>query len=456
MASETARGYSAHVLRVARAVRERGGRAFVVGGAVRDRLLGLPVHDTDLEVYGIPAEALLELARRLGRADLVGQSFGIIKLRMRDGEVDLSLPRREEKLAPGHRGFLVSADPSLDPKQACARRDLTINALLQDPLTGEVLDFFGGLAHLEQGVLRHTSDAFGEDPLRALRVVQLAARLRFRVAPETLAIAGQQDLSELPRERIGAEFDKLLLESLAPSWGFEVLRAMGALRFFPELTPLIGCPQDPTHHPEGDVWIHTLLALDAAARLRPASERPKALMLAVLCHDLGKPATTQLQDGRFRSHAHETAGEDPTRAMLARVTAETKLTDEVLALVRHHLAPMQLFRDSARVGDGALRRLARQVDLRQLELVARADHLGRTRSDDGFPAGQWLLERAERIGLEPGGPGPILLGRHLAALGFAPGPRMGAILSEVFERQLDGEIVDLDGALAYVKARFSP
>src|SRR5262249_46772459 len=152
--------------------------------------------------------------------------------------------------------------------------------------------------------------------------------------------AGQQDLSELPRERIGAEFDKLLLDSLAPSWGLEVMRAMGALRFFPELAPLIGCPQDPAHHPEGDVWIHTLLALDAAARLRPPSERPKALMLAVLCHDLGKPATPRLQDGRLKSHAHETAGEDPTRAMLARVTAETKLTDEVLALVRHHLAPM--------------------------------------------------------------------------------------------------------------------
>ncbi|MFO0985537.1 MAG: HD domain-containing protein [Planctomycetota bacterium] len=447
--------YPDHVMRAARAIGDGGGRAFVVGGAVRDRLLGMPVQDVDLEVYGVPADKLLRLARRMGRADLVGQSFGIIKLRLPGGELDLSLPRREHKQDRGHKGFLVATDPGMDPRLACARRDLTINAMLEDPLRGEVLDFFGGQNDLRDGVLRHVSAAFGEDPLRSLRVVQLAARLRFRVAAETLAVAGALDLGELPRERIGAEFDKLLLGALAPSWGLEVLRAMGALRFFPELAALIGCAQEPEHHPEGDVWTHTLLALDRAAWLRPSSPRARVLLLAVLCHDLGKPATTTSECGRIRCSNHDVVGERIARTFLDRLTTEVKVIEEVAALVRDHLAPMQLHR-APNVGDGAIRRLALHVDLQQLVLTACADHLGRTRADDGFPAGRWLSARAAALRLPPNGPTPILLGRHLLERGYRPGPRLGAILADVFERQLDGAIKDLDAAIAYALAQHPP
>jgi tRNA nucleotidyltransferase (CCA-adding enzyme) len=444
------------VRRLAEAFRNEGARAFVVGGAVRDELLGRPVQEYDLEVYGLAPERLAEVAARFGRVEAVGRSFGVLKLFTAEGGFDLSLPRRESKTGRGHRGFLVAYDPTLGPREASRRRDLTINALMRDPLGGEVLDFHGGRADLEARVLRHTSEAFVEDPLRVLRVMQLAGRLGFALAPETAALAATMDLSELPRERLFDEWKKLLLLAGRPSLGLAAVREMGALRFFPELERLAGCRQDPEWHPEGDVWTHNLLVLDAAAPLRGETERPLALMLGALLHDVGKPDTTVFEEGRWRSPNHEAAGEAPARRFLDRLTLERDLIEEVVALVREHLKPAHLWKERERVTDSAIRRLAQRVDLRMLVLVARADHGGRALPDDGFPAGAWLLARAAELLGRDRAPRPILLGRHLLELGFPPGPGMGALLHEAFEAQLDGAFDTLEGALAFVRARHAP
>jgi tRNA nucleotidyltransferase (CCA-adding enzyme) len=353
------------VRRLAEAFRNEGARAFVVGGAVRDELLGRPVQEYDLEVYGLAPERLAEVAARFGRVEAVGRSFGVLKLFTAEGGFDLSLPRRESKTGRGHRGFLVAYDPTLGPREASRRRDLTINALMRDPLGGEVLDFHGGRADLEARVLRHTSEAFVEDPLRVLRVMQLAGRLGFALAPETAALAATMDLSELPRERLFDEWKKLLLLAGRPSLGLAAVREMGALRFFPELERLAGCRQDPEWHPEGDVWTHNLLVLDAAAPLRGETERPLALMLGALLHDVGKPDTTVFEEGRWRSPNHEAAGEAPARRFLDRLTLERDLIEEVVALVREHLKPAHLWKERERVTDSAIRRLAQRVDLRR-------------------------------------------------------------------------------------------
>ncbi|MEW6742011.1 MAG: HD domain-containing protein [Planctomycetota bacterium] len=447
--------YPDAVRRIAASVRDAGGRAFVVGGCIRDLLLGLPPGDADFEVYGLPLEKLLQNLASIGRTELVGKSFGVLKVTVEGHSYDVAIPRTERKTAPGHRGFDTSVAPDLEPATACRRRDLTVNALMHDPLTGELFDHVGGLRDLEFGVLRHISPAFGEDPLRALRVAQLAARLRFAVAPETIEMARHLDLSELPRERLFGEFQKLLLLATAPSWGLEVLRLVGGLRIFPELEALIDCPQEPRFHPEGDVWTHTRLCLDRAAPLRRSSPKPLELMLAVLCHDLGKPLTTVRREDRLTSYRHEAEGEQSTRRFLDRLTTERDFIERVTGLVRHHLAPVFLYERRDEVKDGTIRRLAARLDLHQLVLVAMADHGGRCQPDDGFPAGSWLLERATALSVTQGPPRPVLQGRHLLELGLAPGPHIGRIIRYVYEHQLDGTVQTLSEALELVRAQLA-
>jgi len=440
------------VLRVVRelaaAVRERGGRAWLVGGGVRDALLGEPRKDFDLEVFGLEPAVLEELLRRRHAVADVGRSFGVLKLK--DLPIDVSLPRRETKIARGHRGFAVDADPHLDLRSAAERRDLSINAIYEDPLTGEIADPCGGSADLRARVLRHCSARFVEDPLRLLRVMQFAARLGFDVAPETVALCRGLDLAELPRERVEREWRKLLLQGRRPSLGLAFLRAADALRFFPELATLIDCPQNPEWHPEGDVWVHTGHGLDHFARERAGDASDWPIGLGLLCHDLGKPPTTVLEGGVWRSLGHSEAGEAPTRSFLARVTAESELIETVVALVLHHLKPHELF--TAKAGDGAVRRLATKVNLRWLCRLARHDHAGRPPlPDDGFPAGRWLLERAEAVAAADAAPRPLVLGRHLIELGREPGPGFKPLLDRCYEAQLDGAFCDLAGGLDFLR-----
>jgi tRNA nucleotidyltransferase (CCA-adding enzyme) len=440
-------------------LRARGGRPYVVGGAVRDALLGLPFKDFDVEVYGLAADVLREALSRLGSVDEVGQAFRVYKLSgLPDvaGAVDVSLPRRDSKVGPGHRGIAVVGDPNLSLEEAARRRDFTVNAVLLDPFSGELLDPFGGRRDLEDRVLRAVDVAtFGEDPLRALRALQLAARFELRVEEATARLCAEMPLQELPAERIFGEIEKLLLRARRPSIGFALMRDWGMLpKLAPELHPLEATPQDPQWHPEGDVWTHTLLALDQAARLVDGLDKPRALavMLGTLCHDLGKPATTRFEDGRLRSRGHEEGGVAPTQALLDRWNVHTLLgydvRTQVIALVANHLKPGQLYDDRERVSDGAIRRLARKCEPQLLYRVARADCLGRSPGEFPPVAMEWFLERVTALQVAERPPAPLLLGRHVLELGVPPGPEVGRIIAAVYERQLDGAVRTLDEAVA--------
>lgn len=456
----------APLARLVEAILPAGGRPVAVGGAVRDHLLGQDPKDVDVEVYGLPLEEL-ERALRPFEVHAVGRAFGVLKVGVTAGDeketFDVALPRRESKSGRGHKGFVVESDPQMDPRDAAARRDFTVNAIGVDLLTREWVDPWHGVEDLRAGVLRHVSPAFDEDPLRVLRAAQFAARFSFAVADETLerCRALQDELTTLPVERVWGEMEKLALKGWWPSLGLQVLRATGALdALFPELCALIGCPQEPEWHPEGDVWTHTLMVTDEAARIAredglPPPERLR-LVLGAICHDLGKPATTEHTDGRVRSRDHESQGEAPTRSFLARVGAPKDFIEDVVALVRDHLKPFQLWRD--RASDAAVRRLALRVPLPRLVRVARADHFGRLTEDAlrrEDPAGEWLLAAAARLHVEEKAPEPILLGRHLIARGIKPGPAMGVLLKEAFEAQLEGGFSDEAGAQAWLDARLT-
>ncbi len=435
------------VLDVCRAVRDEGGRALLVGGCVRDALLGRAPVDHDLEVYGVEPERLEALLSARHALDRTGRAFGVLKLR--GAPVDVSLPRRESKAGLGHRGFLVQSDPALSQREAALRRDFTLNAIAYDPLADEVVDPVGGREDLERRVLRRVSEHFAEDPLRVLRGMQLVARFELAADPPTVAACRGLDLEGLARERIFEEWRKLLLLGVRPSLGLAFLQETGWLRFFPELAALAGCGQDPAWHPEGDVWTHTGLCLDVFAAERVGDEREDLIVgLAVLCHDLGKPATTRLEDGRLRSPGHLEAGEAPARELLARLTPQRDLVEQVIPLVREHSRPYELHRAAA--GDAAIRRLAHRVGrIDRLVRVARADRLGRgDGAGPGFPAGDWLLERAAALDVRTAPPRPLVQGRHLIDIGLTPGPGFKAILDDCYEAQLEGKISTVQEGLA--------
>ena len=435
---------------IAQRVAGEGGRALIVGGWVRDQLLGRASKDIDVEVYGIPADRLLGILSTIGPVNTVGESFTVYKV----ADVDVSLPRVESKVGRGHRGFAVTGDPSLSIADAARRRDFTINAISWDPLTSEYLDPFDGRGDLARGVLAAVDPrTFPEDSLRVLRAIQFAARFGFQLAPSTRELCRRIPLDDLPSERIWGEIEKLLLLSPRPSEGLQLALELGVLdRLFPEVKALVGCEQEPEWHPEGDVWVHTLMVVDQArSRIDDLPHAQQAtVMLGALCHDLGKPPTTAFVDGRIRSMEHEQAGVEPAARVLDRLNIHTldgfDVRHHVLGIVAHHLKPLSFFKSATPVGDGAFRRLAQKVDLELLARVAMSDCLGRTGSFDCSGI-EWFAARARELGVEHQAPEPILKGRHLIDLGIPPGPRMGVILRAVYERQLDGRVTTVDEGL---------
>jgi tRNA nucleotidyltransferase (CCA-adding enzyme) len=436
---------------IAESVRDAGGRALIVGGWCRDRLLGRASKDIDLEVFALPADRLRPLLERHGAVQTVGESFTVYKL----GPIDVALPRRESKVGRGHRGFEVRGDSDLSLEDAARRRDFTINAIAFDPLTREWLDPFGGREDLRRRLLRAVDPrTFPEDSLRVLRAVQFAARFDLILDRTTAAICRDIPLDDLPAERIAGEIEKLLLLAARPSIGFALaLDLLVVDRLFPEMRALVGCPQEPDWHPEGDVWVHTLLVIDNAVAQSIDLDRARRLtvMLGAVCHDFGKPATTEFLDGRIRSFDHEEAGVQPTLRFLDRLNIHSidgfPVRPQVVGLTAHHLKPGMWYKVRGEVGDGAFRRLAQKVDLELLARLARADCTGRTGEFD-CSAMDWFVARARALGVEHRPPAPLLLGRHVLALGVTPGSRVGQILKRVYERQLDGEIATLDQAIA--------
>ncbi|MEX2272003.1 MAG: hypothetical protein WD690_11050 [Vicinamibacterales bacterium] len=435
---------------IARAVRDAGGRALIVGGWARDRLLGRESKDIDIEVFGIPADALKTLLESFGRVDTVGESFTVFKI----GGIDVSLPRHESKTGRGHKGFTVIGDPSLSIEEAARRRDFTINAISFDPLTDEYLDPFDGRRDLEARRLRVVdASTFADDSLRVLRALQFAARFDLALDDEAKRICSAIPLDDLPAERIWGEIEKLLLSAERPSIGFALALELGVIdALFPELKALVGCEQEPEWHPEGDVWVHTLQVVDRAHERITDLDRPQALtvMLGALCHDLGKPATTAFIDGRIRSPFHEEAGVAPTTSLLDRLNVQSfdgyDVRTQVIGIVANHLKP-GAFHKVPNVSDGAFRRLALKVDLELLARVAKADCLGRVPGNFDCSAMDWFLERAHALGVEHGAPKPFVLGRHVLAHGVPPGPHVGVLLKQIYEMQLDGRITNVEEGL---------
>jgi tRNA nucleotidyltransferase (CCA-adding enzyme) len=438
------------------------GRPRIVGGGVRDWLLGLEPKDFDVEVAGADYEALVRILSTFGNADLVGRSFGVVKLRLAGTEYDFSLPRRESKTGAGHRGFAVAPDPTLSDAEAAARRDFTINAIAYDPLTGMIIDPYNGRADLQAKVLRHTSAAFVEDPLRVLRGMQLAARFDLSLAPETAelcrGITGA--FNELPVERIWGEWDKWAVKSVVPSKGVAVLEQTGWLAHFPEIAAMAGVPQEPSWHPEGDVLVHTKLCLDALTRLPEWRQsdpvRRRTLTFAVLAHDFGKPPTTVRIERhgtlRWMSPGHENAGGPLAEAFLRRIGAPIQLIDYVRPLVVHHLAH---HRGQVEFTDSAVRRLARKLapaTIDELCVVMKADHLGRPPlvSPESESRIQALHDKAHALAVQDTAPRPLILGRHLVELGLTPGPQFKPILDAAFEAQTDGAFTDEAGGLQWL------
>lgn len=431
---------------IARNVQSLSGRCYFVGGCVRDAALGRAVGEIDLEVHGVDPDRLHELISSIYRCDRVGRAFEVLRLRGLPVDVSVAPPE-----AAGQRPDRAGGARD-EIQRAAARRDFTINSMAVDMQSGEWIDPFGGRADLDAGILRHTSDRFVEDPLRVLRGMQLAARFRLRAAPETLTLCARLSADGLPRDRIFAEWRRLLVDGECPSLGLDFLRESGWLRDHPEFEALIGCAQDPRWHPEGDVWTHTLASLDAHAQSRSGNPREDLITgLAVLCHDLGKPVRTHSAKGRTSSHGHEVESVRIAEGWLDRTSPRRDLAPQVLPLVRWHLSPPQLYRDGA--GDAAVRRLAKRVGrLDRLLVVAKADHQGRGElGTTPFAAGEWLRERALELGVLEAATPPLLGGEDLLALGARPGPELGRLLEELYHDQMDGRFTNRDEALAHAR-----
>ena len=427
-----------------RTIQSAGGTAMLIGGAVIDSINNIPIKDWDIEIYHLGIQRLEEILNELGlKFDLVGKTFGVIKTRMKVNgelmEIDLSIPRSENKIGVGHKDFKITLDPNMTPEEAGRRRDLTINAMYKNLHTGEIVDPFNGLDDLKKGILRVTDErTFVEDPLRVMRIMQLLPRKGKLVDPKTMKLCRTMvnDFVHLPKERVFDEFSKLLLKAEKPSIGFEFLRACGWIVHFPELENLIDCPQNPVWHPEGDVWIHTMMVIDNAAKLRSniSEDLRLSYMFGALLHDIGKPDTTVLP--KCTAHGHAQVGAELSKVFMNRITDNKTLIENVEAIVRLHMLPGQLSNSGAR--KPAWRRLHNKFRLDILGWISKADSSGRTgRSiEDVHKPSEKCFEVFELLGeqvIEP-----IVKGRDLIEMGMKPGPAFKAILNKAYELQIDG------------------
>lgn len=427
-------------------VAEFGGRAYYVGGYVRDRLRLADQtdeekfflnndSDIDIEVHGITRERVLSIINSISGALEYGRTFGVIG--MAGYPIDVALPRSERACGGKHTDFDVTIDPLIGVEKAASRRDFTINAIMEDVLTGEIIDPFGGMGDLEHGIIRHVdSKRFSEDPLRVLRGAQFASRFGFEIAHDTVSLCRKISLGELSRERVEGEMKKSLTMSCKPSIFFECLRNMGQLSvWFSELDALIGVEQNPIYHAEGDVWNHTMLVLDRAANLREEAENPYCFMLSVLCHDFGKAVATEVRDGVIHSYGHAEKGVPIAKTFLSRLTGNKNVIRYVLNMVENHMKPNVMAYDNASVKstntlfDGA-------ISPKDLILLALADNSGKKTGVDLIPADEFLYDRLHAF--ENTVSHPYVTGKDLINAGLCPGKFFGYILDYAHKLQLAG------------------
>ena len=429
-------------------LQEIGATPIIVGGSVRDFFLNIPVKDYDIEIFGIDSlETIQKSLEKFASVKLVGKSFGVLTLRVNEYDFDFALPRIEKKIGNTHQDFEIITNANLSFKEAAIRRDFTINAIGYDFCTKDFLDPFNGINDLKNRVLKHIDDkTFIEDSLRVYRAVQFSARFDFSLDERTFElckkIVQNNELHFLPKERIYEEFKKLFLKSSKPSIGFELLKNLGVLKYFPELKALISCVQDPFYHPEGDVWIHTMMCLDELSKILKEENiadeyRKLYLFYAILCHDFGKPFCTKEINGKITSHKHESLGIEPTISFLSKLTNEKKFIEIVSSLVKNHLIPFQLYLAESSLK--AIKRLSLKVNIEDLCLVCLADCLGRTILDkEKCPkATSWVLNKAKELDIHNEPIKPIVQGRDLIELGFKPSDKFKEILEFAFDLQID-------------------
>jgi len=465
------------VLELCHIIEDEGGRALLIGGSVRDIFMGKAPKDFDLEIYGLEARGVERMIQQIGKVSLVGKAFPILKIFLGNGmDIDISLPRADSKADAEHTEFAEKTDPHMSIKDAAQRRDFTINSMAADPLTAELYDYFNGIEDIRHRILKITNpERFRDDPLRVLRALQFIGRFGLEIDKKSIAIIQElaPKLKECQKERIGEEWRKLLLKSEKPSLGLSVGMALGIFReIYPEFPPLAKTEQEPEWHPEGDVWVHTLMTVDEAAKIvqRENLESDKALtiLLSSLCHDLGKPMVTEYIDGHIKSHGHEQAGKEPTKKFLAAIGVNNLTRDKVVKLVTNHLIPTMFYIEEIvrgrKISDGAIRRLAQRIHpatIQELVLISEADHLGRGSFDlnakerlllpaDNFPAGIWLLQRARKLEVESSRPANITYGKDWISLGYKPGPDIGELIrlsndlrdEQNFSRGMIFELID--------------
>jgi tRNA nucleotidyltransferase (CCA-adding enzyme) len=440
------------LLSICEAVRAAGGTPLFVGGCVRDKIMGVTPKDYDVEVYGLAPEKLTEVLRTFGNVNTVGASFGVIKLHTPEGDwLDFSIPRRENKQGKGHKGFIVEPDPTMTPKEAASRRDFTMNSLAENPFTGEIYDFFGGVADIDNGILRPTSEAFKEDPLRVLRGMQFAARFSMLPSMYTGFYAEEMisEYKDIAIERVWGEWQKLCEKGKDISRGMMFLYHTGWINLYPELKALWGVNQDPEWHPEGDAFVHTCMVADAAVEIADREnlhgDDRSVLILAAICHDLGKANTTVFKDGRWRSPGHDVSGVPLAEKFLLSIGTPYTIIARVLPLVRWHMAHIL-----NSVSSKFVRKLSLSVQpatIKELLWVIESDMNGRPPLPGGLPPKAAEIGRlAELQGVTAKPVEKLLLGRHLMEFGLTPSPLFGKILSRAFDAQVAGEFSDVEGA----------
>ena len=442
-----------NAIKICDAIREAGGRGLFVGGCVRDAMLEAVSEEIDIEAYGLEQEQLHSILARNFTTDWIGKSFGVFKIL--NDRIDVSLPRKERKTAPGHRGFDVQVDHSMDFAEACMRRDFTVNAMLYDPLTEELIDPLGGAKDLKNKTLRHCSDKFSEDALRVYRAMRFSARLDFEVAPETLELCGRIDTAEISEERIHAEWRGTMLTAVRFSRALKFLVATGHVRHYPELAALSGCPQNALYHPEGDVMTHVGLCMDYYCKMRPA-DTDDALILgwAVLCHDLGKPATTVTDEkGRITSHGHEVEAEPLVKSFMKKVTKQKDHIGQILKLVRWHMEARNI--ENCRNKLKKVRKLSSLVGrLDLLALLFDIDGNGRGQKEIYYAPGSAILrEIGAELDILRQKPDPVFTGKTLIALGHTPGKEFSQILKKMYEHQLNGKFETEAQAIQHFKSQ---
>lgn len=422
-------------------IKTNGGISYLVGGAVVDTIKGNEIKDWDIEVHGLNLNVLEKVLSKYTQPNIVGKCLGIIKASIDGVEYDFSIPRIDNKMGVGHKDVKVEFVLDITPKQAARRRDLTINSLFYDLETNEIIDPYNGLDDLANGIIRHTSEQFSEDPLRVLRIMQLLPRKCKTVAPETLELCKKlvHEYPTISSGRVYEEWNKLLMKAKKPSIGLDFLVDSGWIKWFPELDALRGVPQNPEWHPEGDVWEHTKKVVDAAAHLKQyiPEDWKLAYMYGALLHDVGKAITTT-ED--LTSYGHDMAGGPIATEFINRLTNNKKLTDNVIKIVTTHMRPGNLYRANAK--GSAWKRLHNELPLNIAAYVSKADYLGtgdRT-FDESHPTSEIALELFEKYGQEK--IAPILRGRDLITIGYKPGPELGKILKQAYEHQIEEDITD--------------